>query len=71
MIENNLNFILTYRRNLEHRAEQAHPGDSDYRRPNYDDPPAGTPPCPFGANCYRRNPEHFKQFSHPPSSKYF
>lgn len=51
-----------------HRLEMAHPGDIDYRLPNYEQPPYGAPPCPYGINCYRRNPTHFKQFSHPPSS---
>lgn len=58
-----------YRRNPAHRAEMAHPGDVDYRRPNLPNAPTGTPPCPWGAACYRRNPQHFIQLSHPPASK--
>ncbi|KAL5284412.1 hypothetical protein ACFFRR_006606 [Megaselia abdita] len=57
--------VKCYRRgNPSHNREMAHPGDSDYRRPDFPDPPKGTPPCPFGMNCYRRNPVHFQQFSH-------
>lgn len=57
-----------FRRNPAHRLAEAHPGDSDYRRPSFPEPAAGTPPCPFGSQCYRRNPAHFQQFTHPPSS---
>lgn len=56
-----------YRRNLQHRNDMAHPGDPDYRRPNYPEAPAGAPDCPFGAQCYRREPNHFRMFCHPPS----
>ncbi|KRF83189.1 uncharacterized protein Dvir_GJ24045, isoform B [Drosophila virilis] len=57
--------IRCYRRNPAHRNTEAHPGDSDYRRPSYPTPPLGTPACQFGNSCYRRNPVHFQQFSHP------
>ncbi|XP_064550974.1 aprataxin and PNK-like factor [Drosophila montana] len=57
--------IRCYRRNPAHRNIEAHPGDSDYRRPSYPTPPLGTPACQFGNSCYRRNPVHFQQFSHP------
>ncbi|XP_032311346.1 aprataxin and PNK-like factor, partial [Drosophila ananassae] len=57
---------LWYSRNPVHRSSEAHPGDPDYRRPNFPEPPLGTPPCPFGNACYRRNPIHFQQHSHPP-----
>ncbi|KAL7730257.1 hypothetical protein ACLKA6_016521 [Drosophila palustris] len=57
--------IRCYRRNPAHRSAEAHPGDSDYRRPNFPTPPLGTPACPFGNSCYRRNPVHFQQYSHP------
>ncbi|XP_023165652.2 aprataxin and PNK-like factor isoform X3 [Drosophila hydei] len=57
--------IKCYRRNLAHRRTEAHPGDSDYRRPSFPTPPLGTPACPFGNLCYRRNPIHFQQYSHP------
>lgn len=49
----------------------AHPGDYDYRRPNFPPAPAGTPACPFGESCYRRNPQHFVQFQHPSDSGKF
>uniref|UniRef100_A0A336LHW4 CSON010461 protein n=1 Tax=Culicoides sonorensis TaxID=179676 RepID=A0A336LHW4_CULSO len=48
-----------YRRNLEHRREQAHPGDADYRRPDYPPAPPGTPPCPYG-NRTHSNPIFYK-----------
>ncbi|XP_016925418.4 aprataxin and PNK-like factor [Drosophila suzukii] len=57
--------IRCYRRNPAHRSAEAHPGDQDYRRPNFPEPPLGTPACPFGNACYRRNPVHFQQHSHP------
>ncbi|XP_022213125.2 aprataxin and PNK-like factor isoform X2 [Drosophila obscura] len=58
--------IRCYRRNPAHRNAEAHPGDTDYTRPNFPTPPLGTPPCPFGNLCYRRNPVHFQQLAHPP-----
>ncbi|XP_017119053.1 aprataxin and PNK-like factor [Drosophila elegans] len=58
--------IRCYRRNLAHRSAEAHPGDQDYRRPDFPEPPLGTPACPYGNACYRRNPVHFQQHSHPP-----
>lgn len=57
--------IRCYRRNPQHRIEEAHPGDTDYSRPNYPEPSKGTPACSFGDLCYRRNPGHFQDFSHP------
>ncbi|XP_017846108.1 aprataxin and PNK-like factor isoform X2 [Drosophila busckii] len=57
--------VRCYRVNPAHRAAEAHPGESDYRRPDFPAPPLGTPNCPFGNSCYRRNPVHFQQYSHP------
>lgn len=51
-----------------HRAEKAHPGDADYRRPNFPPAPPNAPDCPFGNLCYRRNPLHFQEYKHPTSS---
>ena len=60
-----------YRKNPAHRAEQSHPGDSDYEdtktkfdtsideRSNDD-----KPECPFGKACYRQNPQHKRDFKH-------
>lgn len=59
-----------YRRNLQHRTDMAHPGDPDYRRPDYPDAPPSAPDCPFGARCYRRECTHFRMFRHPPSREY-
>ncbi|XP_043653103.1 aprataxin and PNK-like factor isoform X3 [Drosophila teissieri] len=53
------------RRNPAHRSAEAHPGDQDYRRPDFPAPPLGTPACPYGNSCYRRNPVHFQDYSHP------
>lgn len=62
--------IRCYRKTIEHRRESAHPGDSDYRRPNFPPAPPGSPMCPYGPSCYRRNPDHFQEFAHPASSIY-
>uniref|UniRef100_A0A2M4AGX5 PBZ-type domain-containing protein n=1 Tax=Anopheles triannulatus TaxID=58253 RepID=A0A2M4AGX5_9DIPT len=62
--------IRCYRAGSDHRAQFAHPGDRDYRRPNFPPAPPGAPLCPFGAKCYRRNPQHFVDFQHPDPSKY-
>ena len=51
--------IRCYRHNSEHRSLLAHPGDSDYRRPDFVAAPADAPDCEYGAACYRRNPQHF------------
>ena len=51
-----------------HRTEVAHPGDDDYRRPDFPDPSPDKPDCQFGARCYRRNPVHFQHYKHPPST---
>lgn len=63
--------IKCYRQNASHRETEAHPGDRDYKLPDYPPPPPGCPQCPYGAACYRRNPAHFQQFSHSgsPTSK--
>lgn len=63
-------FNCLFRRNPAHRAEQAHPGDEDYRLPEYPDPPLGAAPCPYLDRCYRRNPAHFQQFSHKATCEY-
>lgn len=62
--------IRCYRNTPDHRRDFAHPTDADYRRPNFPEPPQGTPACPWGSSCYRRNPQHFQSLSHPPSSKF-
>ncbi len=55
-----------YRRNPSHFAEEAHPGDPDYRDPFAEEEEGedGRPECEYGAECYRRNPEHRKNFKH-------
>lgn len=62
--------VRCYRRTLEHRAQFAHPNDSDYRRPTFPPAPSDAPHCPYGVTCYRRNPQHFRDFQHPDSSEY-
>ncbi|CAO1429903.1 unnamed protein product [Diamesa tonsa] len=51
--------IKCYRHNSEHRTLLAHPGDADYRRPDFLPAPDTAPDCEYGASCYRRNPQHF------------
>ncbi|XP_050087328.1 aprataxin and PNK-like factor isoform X2 [Anopheles aquasalis] len=63
--------IRCYRAGSDHRTQFAHPGDLDYRRPNFPPAPPGAPLCPFGAKCYRRNPQHFVDFQHPDPNIYF
>lgn len=65
----NLLSIKTRRNHVEHNAELAHPGDADYRLPDYARYLPNMPNCPYRHRCYRRNPMHFDQFSHPPASK--
>lgn len=62
--------IRCFRHNPEHRSAQAHPGDNDYRRPEFPPAPAGAPRCPYWSACYRRNPDHFRMFEHPPSCEF-
>lgn len=62
--------IRCYRRTLDHRAQFAHPNDSDYRRPTFPAAPDDAPHCPFGVSCYRRNPQHFREYQHPDSKKF-
>lgn len=62
--------IRCYRHNVEHRAQFAHPNDSDYRRPTFAPAPDDAPHCPYGQSCYRRNPQHFREYQHPDSSEY-
>lgn len=57
--------IRCYRGGNDHRTSFAHPGDPDYRRPNFPPAPLDAPFCPFGARCYRRNPAHFREYQHP------
>uniref|UniRef100_A0AAG5CRL5 Aprataxin and PNK-like factor n=1 Tax=Anopheles atroparvus TaxID=41427 RepID=A0AAG5CRL5_ANOAO len=60
--------IRCYRGGKDHRLSFAHPGDLDYRRPNFPPAPPNAPLCPFGARCYRRNPSHFQDYQHPDPS---
>ncbi|CAO1424740.1 unnamed protein product [Diamesa serratosioi] len=58
--------IKCYRIQGDHRRDFAHPGDIDYRRPDFLPAPDTAPDCEYGASCYRRNPLHFL---HQPASK--
>lgn len=63
--------IRCYRGGNDHRTSFAHPGDPDYRRPNFPPAPLDAPFCPFGTRCYRRNPTHFREYQHPDPNMYF
>lgn len=52
-----------YRKNPAHRAEQSHPGDSDYEDKDKDKDDE-KPECPYGKNCYRQNPQHKHEYKH-------
>lgn len=62
--------IRCFRNNAEHRRDFAHPGDNEYRRPEYPQAAPNAPRCPYWEACYRRNPDHFHMFEHPPSCKF-
>ncbi|XP_063535481.1 aprataxin and PNK-like factor isoform X2 [Cydia strobilella] len=50
-----------YRRNPVHKAQFAHPRDTDWG--------AGEQaPCPYGAACRKRDPRHWRLHSHPPQA---
>lgn len=54
---------------LQHFSFTAHPGDVDYRMPEYAKFLPNKPQCRYGQNCYRRNVHHFDMFSHFVSAK--
>lgn len=54
-------FILSYRKNPEHKTNFSHPGDDDYAS----DPNDDRPTCSYGGACYRRNMSHRRQYKHP------
>uniref|UniRef100_A0A0K2TLQ9 Putative LOC100680322 [Nasonia vitripennis] n=1 Tax=Lepeophtheirus salmonis TaxID=72036 RepID=A0A0K2TLQ9_LEPSM len=45
-----------YRRNPQHRIDEAHPGDSDYNDVR--------PECNFGIDCIRKNSRHKIEYQH-------
>ena len=60
-----------YRKNPAHRAEESHPGDSDYEdekepkdsvKKAVDD--SEKPKCPYGKSCYRQNAQHKHDYQH-------
>ena len=55
-----------YRRNPQHKASFAHPGDSDYKDENDGDgsDDDDRPECEYGLQCFRKNPQHKKQYKH-------
>ncbi|XP_018024115.1 aprataxin and PNK-like factor [Hyalella azteca] len=55
-----------YRRNPQHKKDEAHPGDLDYLSAHSDDDGSDgdRPECEFGVDCYRKNPEHRRQYKH-------
>lgn len=63
--------VSCYRKNPVHRAENSHPGDSDYDDSKLshdndvdDESSEDRPECPFGKSCYRQNPQHKREFKH-------
>ena len=63
-----------YRRNPQHRLDEAHPGDNDYKEEilsghsDKDEDTTDTtsikPECEYGLDCYRKNPDHRKNYKH-------
>lgn len=57
-----------YRRNPQHKKDEAHPGDSDYasdtESDDDNDDDDDRPQCEFGVDCYRKNPDHRRDFRH-------
>ena len=64
-----------YRKNSQHRIEEAHPGDNDYKETKLtektedEDNPANEPmdtrpECEYGLHCYRKNPQHRNDYKH-------
>jgi len=69
-----------YRKNPQHRLDEAHPGDNDYNDEiltgrwgwamGLDDEEDATDTsnikaeCEYGLDCYRKNPEHRKNYKH-------
>ncbi len=55
-----------YRKNPQHRLEEAHPGDDDYKSDDDEDDDVDDkrPECEYGVNCYRKNPQHRKDYKH-------
>ncbi|CAF4758551.1 unnamed protein product [Rotaria sp. Silwood1] len=51
-----------YRKDPDHRAQFAHPGDSDYGH-------SDKIQCRYGAECYNDDPNHRKKFAHPNKTK--
>ncbi|KAF2363482.1 Zinc finger C2H2 APLF-like [Trinorchestia longiramus] len=55
-----------YRRNPQHKKDEAHPGDPDYNSGEDTDEHSDSerPHCEYGVDCYRKNPEHRSQYKH-------
>jgi len=64
-----------YRKNPQHRQDEAHPGDDDYKDPAaVDAEDEDKPECEYGTDCYRQNPQHRRDYRHtvkprPPKRK--
>ena len=56
--------LSCYRKNPQHKFEEAHPGDDDYKDPNDEESDQEKPECEFGLDCYRKNPAHRKEYKH-------
>merc|ERR1712080_384584 len=66
-------FGTTYRKNPQHKVDEAHPGDNDYKNISENSEDAETdgndsidnrPECEYGMLCYRKNPQHRKDYKH-------
>jgi len=69
--------INCYRKNPQHKIDEAHPGDADYIDPSsmgaedapQDGEPDNRPECEYGLQCYRKNPQHRKDYKHSSNSR--
>ncbi|CAF2498507.1 unnamed protein product [Rotaria sp. Silwood2] len=53
-----------YRKNLAHRQQAIHPGDSDWNAEE-NNKNKTKPECPYGNECYRKNSDHLNEYHHP------
>ncbi|CAF1018011.1 unnamed protein product [Rotaria sordida] len=55
-----------YRKDPDHRAEFAHPGESDYQASGTSG--TGKIKCAYGAKCFRMDADHRQKYAHPSDS---
>merc|ERR1712223_1148432 len=69
--------ISCYRKNPQHKIDEAHPGDNDYVEGNGVDgintvdsnEPDNRPECEYGLQCYRKNPQHKRDYKHTSNTR--